>query len=90
MPLRDLDAFHNWIKREEPTPAAQRVARAFIAELGDRPWRAPSVPISDLSHQPEYEFRTALLPVAGEPDVQIWYQHTYATGDVDLVAVTNQ
>jgi hypothetical protein len=89
VPLRDLDAFHAWIKREDPTLAAQRVARAFIAELGDRPWRAPSVPIAELSHQPEYELRSASLPVDGERDAEVWYQHTYATGDVDLVAVTN-
>ncbi len=58
--------------------------------MGDEPWRAPSVPIMELSSQPEYEVRTASLLVAGEPDVQVWYLHAYATGNVDLIAVTNR
>ena len=35
-------------------------------EIGDVPWRAPSVPIAELSNQPEYEVRTAILPVPSE------------------------
>ena len=49
MPLRDLDEFRRWIERESPSVAAQRVARHFLAEIGDEPWRSPSVPIADLS-----------------------------------------
>jgi hypothetical protein len=62
----------------------------FIAELGDQPWRAPSVPIAKLSSQPQYEVRTAALEVNGEQDVRIWWAHVYATGDVDLIAITNR
>ena len=87
MPLRHLGEFHAWIARESPTIAARRVVRTFIAEIGDEPWTAPSVPIADLSSQPEYEVRTASLPVANEDDVHVWYLHDYATGDVDLIAV---
>lgn len=61
MPLRDVSEYHLWIERERPSLSARSVARTFIAELGDRPWRAPSVPIAELSHQPEYEVRTAAL-----------------------------
>jgi len=88
--LHHIGEFHTWIARESPSRAAQSVARTFVAEIGDVPWRAPSVPIAELSNQPEYEVRSAMLPVAGEPDVQIWYLHDYATGDVDLIAVTNR
>ena len=89
MPLRDLSQFHDWIRRESPSKAARRVARSFIAEIGDEPWRAPSVPLAELSNQPEYEVRTASLPVTGEDEVHLWYLHDYATGAVDVMAVTN-
>lgn len=90
MALRDIEAFHAWIDRESPSTAAQSVARTFIAELGDRPWRAPSVPIAGLSEQPEYEVRTATITVADEHDVSIWWMHVYATAAIDLIAVTNR
>jgi hypothetical protein len=89
VPLRDVAEYHAWIQREQPSRAASAVARTFIAELGDRPWRAPSVPIAELSNQPEYEVRSATLPVPGELDVQVWYLHAYATDAVDLIAVTS-
>lgn len=89
MPLDNIGEYHAWVEREAPTRAARSVARTFIAEIGDVPWRAPSVPIAELSNQPEYEVRTANLAVAGEPDVQVWYLHAYATGAVDIIAVTN-
>ncbi len=90
MPLDKVSEYHTWIARESPSKAAQSVARTFIVEIGDVPWRAPSVPIAELSNQPEYEVRTAHLPVAGEPEVQVWYLHAYATGNVDIIAVTNR
>ena len=90
MALRDVSEFHAWIEREQPSIQARRVARTFIAELGDRPWTAPSVPIEELSNQPEYEVRTATLAVDGELDVQVWYIHAYATSNVDLIAITQR
>jgi hypothetical protein len=91
VPLRDLDEFRRWIEREAPSIAAQRVARHFLAEVGDEPWRSPSVPIADLSDQPEYEVRVAELAVKGEEHpVRVWYRQIYATGEVDVVAVSNR
>lgn len=75
---------------ERPSRAARSAARTFIAEVGDVPWRTPSVPIEALSNQPEYELRVATVDVAGERPVWVWYLHAYATGDVDIVAVTNR
>jgi hypothetical protein len=90
VPLREIGEFHEWIRREQPSARAISSARTFIAELGDEPWRSPSVPIPDLSNQPEYEVRVAALDVAGEPSVWVWFLHAYATGNVDIVAVTNR
>lgn len=91
MPLRDLSEVRRWIVRERPTIGAQRVARHFLAEIGDQSWRHPSVPIPELSDQPVYEVRRATLPVDGEVrPVRIWYRHVYATDDVDVIAVTNR
>jgi len=90
VPLREVGEFIAWIERERPSRSARSVARTFIAELGDEPWHAPSVPIAELSNQPEYEVRVAAVDVAGEPPVVVWYLHAYATGNVDIIAVTNR
>lgn len=91
MPFRHVEEYRRWVERESPSVAAQRVTRHFIAELGDEPWRNPSVPIEVLSNQPEYEVREAALAVEGEQrPVNIWYRHIYATDVVDLIAVTNR
>lgn len=76
MPLRDVEEIHRWIERESPSIAAQRVARHFLAEVSDATWRSPSVPIAELSNQPEYEVRQTTLDVVGEEQlVRIWYRH---------------
>lgn len=90
MPLREIGEYTAWIEREHPSTRARSVARTFIAELGDMPWRAPSTPIPELSNQPEYELRAATIDVPGERPVSVWYLHAYATGDVDIIAVTNR
>lgn len=90
MPLRDIGEYRRWIERESPSPAAQRVARSFLAEIGGEPWRVPSVPVDVLSNQPEYEVREAVLLVEDkEALVQVWYRHFYASGAVDVIAVTD-
>jgi hypothetical protein len=86
--LRDVGAYHDWVARERPSLPARRTARAFIAEIGDQSWKSPSVPVAELSVQPLYEVRHALLDVHGEAGVEVWYRHEYATDDVDLIAVT--
>lgn len=64
--LRDVSEVRRWVELERPLDPAQRVARHFLAELGDESWRYPSVPIPELSDQPVYEVRRATLPVDGE------------------------
>ena len=90
MPLGNVGEFYAWIERETPSVAAQEIARTFILELGERPWAAPSTPNRDVSNQPEFEVRTAALDVPGEPHISLWWEHVYATGVVDLLAVTNR
>lgn len=90
MPLRDIRPFRAWIEREEPSMAEQRVARTFIAELTIEPWKAPSVPLAELSGQPDFEVRSVVLLVPGGHSIRIWYRHTYATGDVDILTMTNR
>ncbi|HEX7196641.1 MAG TPA: hypothetical protein VF364_07375 [Candidatus Limnocylindria bacterium] len=90
MPLGDVGEYHRWVDRERPSADARRVARHFLAEIGDESWRYPSVPIAELSSQPEYEVRRAELPIDGEVNpVVVWYRHIYATDAVDLLGVTN-
>ena len=48
-----------------------------------------SVPIAELSQQPEYEVRAATLAVSDRSAVQVWYRHFYATDVVDIIAVTS-
>ena len=90
MPLRNVEGYHAWVTRERPTVEAQRVVRHFLAEIGDEAWRAPSVPIAELSQQPEYEVRAATLMVDDELTVQVWYRHIYADDAVDVLAVTGR
>lgn len=90
MPLRDIAEYDVWVERESPSTAAQREIRGFLAEIGDEPWRAPSVPIADLSEQPADEMRLAKVRVPGEPPTRIWYRHFYATGAIDVIAITNR
>jgi hypothetical protein len=88
VPLRDIGEYFAWIERESPSVDAQQVTRAFLLELDEHPWAAPSVPVSEVSNQPEYEVRTVSLRVPGGPTVTMWWEHIYATGDVDILAVT--
>ena len=90
MALRDVAEFRNWIDRERPSRPAVSAARTFIAETGDEPWRAPSVPIDELSDQPEYEVRVAAVEVVDEQPVWVWYVHAFATRHVDLIYVTQR
>lgn len=89
MPLRDIEEYRLWVERESPPLEVQRVVRHFLADVGDEAWRTPSVPIAELSQQPEYEVRAATLAVSDRSAVQLWYRHFYATDVVDIIAVTS-
>ena len=91
MPLRDLEPWHEWLRRESPSAVARaspdrsspRSATSHGAGA-ERPGRSP---IGSAG------LRTALRRApraAGEVSVEVWYRHFYATADVDVIAVTNQ
>lgn len=88
MPLGSISEYFAWIERESPSVEAQEVTRAFLLEFDERPWAAPSVPVPEVSNQPEYEVRTVSLHLPSGSAVTVWWEHIYATGDVDLLAVT--
>lgn len=88
MTLRDVSGFHHWIESESPSQRAWSVVRTFLAEVGERPWVAPSIPVVEMSNQPDYELRTAVIEVDPGIEVQVWWINEYATGAVDVVGVT--
>lgn len=44
--------------------------------------------LPDLSHQPDYEVRTASLDVGDTAVVTVWWAHVYANTQVDILAIT--
>jgi hypothetical protein len=84
VPLRDVSAFHEWVK-SGPGLEVWSAMRTWIAEIGDAPFSAPSVPVPEMSDQPVYEVRYAEPPDA--QGVGVLYRQTYATGDVDLLDI---
>ncbi|MEJ7796711.1 MAG: hypothetical protein WKF50_14240 [Nocardioides sp.] len=88
MTLRDAGGFYRWVETESPSAEAWSVVRTFLARVGDRPWAAPSVPVEEMSNQPDYEVRTAIIEVGEGVEVHAWWLHEYATGAVDIIGVT--
>lgn len=41
-----------------------------------------------ISNQPEYEVRSVSLHLPDRSTVTVWWEQIYATGDVDILAVT--
>jgi hypothetical protein len=67
----------------EPAQDVADSVRSWVQALAYAPWQAPSVPVPELSRQPFYETREALLPFG----VYVVYQQDYQTGTIDLVMV---
>lgn len=67
-----------------------RPVRDWVGRLGDAPWQAPSVPFPEVSDQPNYEIRMALLSdldgVEGQW-VEVFYKQIYEGQIVDLIFV---
>ena len=63
----------------------------WVAGLASASWQAPSVPFPELSSQPDYEVRSAVVPGSG--GVEVFYRTTYVSGGsfdvVDLIAVVS-
>ncbi len=89
MTIRDASGFHRWVESESPDREMWSAVREFLVLIGSRPWAAPSVPVEEMSDQPNYEVRTAVIPVRPGVDVQAWWRHEYATDAVDIIGVTS-
>jgi hypothetical protein len=85
MPLGSASEFHEWIKRDNPPYVEARLVENWIIEASEAPWSAPSVPIPEMSDQPRYEVRAAVIP--GTDHVEVIYRQTYATRVIDLIWV---
>jgi hypothetical protein len=82
VPLGDVEAFHEWLDREDPPYKLVRSVEAWIAGLEDQPWQAPSAVIEEMTVEGEYQTREAtILGIDGI------YQEDYATGTTDLIYV---
>lgn len=85
MPIRNLSAIDAWAERESPPPQVERMVRRWIRRLDHKPWDEPSIPLPDLSFQPDFEVRVALLGDTG--GVRVYYRHEYAPEAVELIWV---
>ncbi len=45
------------------------------------------MPVEEMSDRPTYEMRTVTLSLEDGREIQAWWRHHYATGDVDIVGV---
>jgi hypothetical protein len=83
--LGNIDAFRDWIARTNPPRDVRYAVHDWLVELGATPWLAPSIPIPELSGQPEWEVREAVVP--GPGGVAVTYVHFYVAGVTDLLQV---
>jgi len=84
--LRDIRAFDAWSAHGGSTDDEWRVVRDWTSGLATASYQAPSIPVPELSEQPTYEVREAIIPRSG--GVYILYRCFYGESDVvDLIAV---
>jgi hypothetical protein len=85
VPLRDVSALDEWRERDGPTVATWTVVEAWIVGLDLAPWLSPSTPFPELSFQPDFETRSAVVPESG--GIEVFYTYEYASADIDLIWV---
>ncbi len=86
MALRDTRAFDAWSANSASSDDEWRAVRDWIIGLATASYQAPSIPVPELSEQPTYEVREAIVPRSG--GVFILYRCFYGESDlVDLIAV---
>ena len=90
MPLGDLSALDNWERRDQPTAVVRAAVRRWVNALvdddgNDHSFLYPSTIFPELSFQPNYEVRSAVIPDSG--GVEVFYRHEYATGLIALIWV---
>jgi hypothetical protein len=85
VPLRDVSALNEWRDRDRPSPATWNVVESWVLRLDLAPWLYPSTPFPELSFQPDFETRSAVVPESG--GIEVFSTHDYAAADVDLIWV---
>jgi hypothetical protein len=84
--LRDIRAFDAWSAHADSIDGEWRAVRHWISGLATASYQAPSIPVPELSEQPTYEVREAIVPGSG--GVYVLYRSFYGEADlVDLIAV---
>ena len=86
VPLRDIDALHDWATRRDPPYSIWMIVSSWVAGLDSTPWQAPSVPFEELSDRPRYEVRYAELPDTG--GAVVFYRRYFDGEIVDLMEIT--
>ena len=82
--LDKLGPLWEWAVREQPDDWLWRQVSEMVFLVSDRPWRAPSRPLSLPEGQPA-EIRALAVP---DTNIVINYEHHHSTGVVNLLLVT--
>lgn len=82
MALFDIEAFYEWLQREDPPYSLVVAVKAWIDGLDDAPWQAPSSQIDEMTVLGEYQTRQATVQ-----GVDVIYQEQFLTGRTDLIHV---
>lgn len=85
MPLGDVAPLIEWRDSTNPLQERWNIVRLWVEMAGQTPWLSPSIPFPELSDQPHYEVRSAVIPYS--EGVEVFHRHTYADDRVDIIAV---
>ncbi len=58
MALGDVDAFHEWLERENPPYKLVRSVEAWLEGLENAPWQAPSEQVMEMTILGQYHPRS--------------------------------
>jgi hypothetical protein len=82
MALNDVEAFREWLEREDPSYLLMRAVRNWIDGLDAAPWQAPSSPITEMSVEGQSQVREATIF-----GIDVIYEENFQTGDINLIHV---
>jgi hypothetical protein len=81
VPFDDLEAFEEWVTREDPPYSTAVAIKDWIEGLGEAPWQSPRAPIDEMSVEGEFQTRHVLF--GGD----VIYQEHYATGTITVIDI---
>ena len=82
VPIRNLDVLHAWGDRE-PALSSLAPRRSVVLRLNDRPWQAPSEPLTENVGQAT-EIRFAKVP--DSDGIEVFYEHESGLVTILLVS----